>query len=104
MNNLSGRGLIKLPKDIPEKILLSFICSDNNLISLEGGPKEIEGDLVCHSNPYLSLKEIINFIKNCKIVGEIYTDYGVRFNKKEKLLMLSDKDITKILLRGIKDD
>lgn len=52
--NLKKRGLTRLPLHF-NKIEGYFDCSENNLISLEGSPKEVAGFFDCSSNQLTSL-------------------------------------------------
>ena len=64
--NLSSRGLFKLPLKF-NVVSGVFYCNDNNLISLEGCPKEVGGNFSCVANKLKSL------IGSPKIVGGVYT-------------------------------
>ena len=53
--DLSNLGLTKLPDLSRVKLLGAFICSYNNLISLEGAPKEVKGNFNCSVNKLKNL-------------------------------------------------
>lgn len=49
------KGFTKIPLKF-NKVSGSFICSNNNLISLEGCPKEVGGEFDCNDNQLTSLE------------------------------------------------
>jgi hypothetical protein len=53
ITNLAGQGLTKLPKGAPEVATLVNL-KKNNLVSLKGSPKEVEGDFICAQNKLMS--------------------------------------------------
>jgi hypothetical protein len=54
--DLAGRGLSKLPPDLPHSISGNFQCNDNDLTTLEGCPSQVGGYFWCHSNDLTTLK------------------------------------------------
>ena len=42
----------------PREVKGDFNCSDNNLTSLEGAPREVKGDFYCYNNNLTSLGEL----------------------------------------------
>ena len=54
--DLSDKGITKLPKDLPKKIIGSFYCSNNKLTSLEGVPTSVDGGFYCYYNNLTSLE------------------------------------------------
>ena len=51
---LSKKGLSKLPLRF-NKVSGYFYCNDNQLTTLEGGPKEVDGDFHCAGNQFTTL-------------------------------------------------
>ena len=119
--DLSYKNLIKLPRNLPNKINCSFYCDHNQLTSLErapqivgsfycynnqlttleGAPQEVGGDFYCRNNPNLSLQEILKYLVKAKIKGNIGSDYDDkllnRFNKAktkyEKIMLVFKEKI-----------
>lgn len=55
--DISGLGLTKLPfEKITLQIMGDFDCSNNQLVTLEGGPKIVSGNYDCYDNNLTSLK------------------------------------------------
>lgn len=54
--NLTGRGLSKLPPDLPHSISGNFQCKDNDLTTLEGCPSQVGDYFWCQNNMLTSLK------------------------------------------------
>ena len=55
--NLSEQNLTKLPVNFSKlKGINNFYCSNNQLTSLEGAPKEVGGDFYCSNNQLTSLE------------------------------------------------
>ncbi|MCQ2562530.1 MAG: hypothetical protein MJ158_02870 [Alphaproteobacteria bacterium] len=54
--DLSGKGLTALPNLSEVIVMGDFYCYSNNLVSLEGAPKEVKGGFYCHFNKLISLK------------------------------------------------
>jgi len=59
--SLTGDGLSKLPLKFG-KVTGNFDCSRNQLISLEGAPKEVYGDFYCYNNQLKTLKGSPSYI------------------------------------------
>ena len=77
--NLVNRKLTKLPLQFG-KVTGNFYCHNNQLTSLEGGPKEVGGDFDCHSNNQLTSLEYAPeklsgkfYCENNPLPKEIYT-------------------------------
>lgn len=60
--NLSKKNLTKLPDNLPKILNGDFVCSKNDITSLEGSPEEIIGDFVFEGNPELKINEVIKYI------------------------------------------
>jgi len=63
-------GLVEIPLKFG-KVLGSFYCQDNRLISLEGAPTEVGGDFYCDGNQLDTLEGAPN-----KVVGDFYCTYN----------------------------
>ena len=74
--NLTGRGLSKLPPDLPHSISGNFQCNDNDLISLEGCPSQVGDYFCCHENKLTSLE-------GCP--SQVGSDFWCRENKLTSL-------------------
>ena len=57
-------------KGSPKEVGGSFYCSDNQLTSLEGCPKEVGGSFNCYDNPGKFTEEDVR--KVCNVKGGIY--------------------------------
>ncbi len=70
--DLSAQSLKKLP-DLSHVIVKGdFVCSKNDLLTLIGAPRVVEGSFYCTGNPRLdSLRTLTTDIK-----GKIFTDHG----------------------------
>lgn len=54
--DLSNRGLLKLPDDLPHIISGDFDCYGNALTTLEHCPSQVGGDFYCHNNKLTTLE------------------------------------------------
>ena len=77
--NLSSRKLTKLPLQFG-KVTGNFFCNDNQLTTLEGGPKEVGGDFYCVNNPLP--KEIYTYQKYIKEIIKWQDEYNIWRNGK----------------------
>ena len=73
--NLFNKGLTKIPFNF-SKVTGDFFCDNNQLINLEGCPKEVGGYFDCANN------KLVNLIGGPQEVG---SDYGCYSNQLESL-------------------
>ena len=85
--NLSRKGLTKLPLKFGN-VTGYFYCSDNQLTTLEGSPKEVGGGFYCNNNKLTSLKG-----GPAKLGGE----FNCQLNQLPKLILDNMKHIKKIV-------
>ncbi len=72
-------------KNLPEIINGNFNCSYNLLTNLDGAPKKIKKDFICHGNKSLKKANIIKYLQVADIGGKIITDFGEFDSKAEAL-------------------
>ena len=77
--NLSSRKLTKLSLQFG-KVTGNFFCDNNQLTTLEGGPKWVEGNFYCVNNPLP--KEIYTYQKYIKEIIKWQGDYNIWRNGK----------------------
>ena len=53
----------------PKGVGMDFFCYANQLVSLEGAPQKVGGDFYCYRNPLVSLK-----VSNLQIGGYLFCD------------------------------
>src|ERR1035437_6915800 len=66
---LNSSSLKQLPKILFNNVIGSFLCFDNNLISLEYSPKIVGDDFYCYDNPGRFTKDSVK--KVCIVKDEI---------------------------------
>jgi hypothetical protein len=72
--NLSNLFFKNLPDFLSDVYVKGyFSCSNNQLTSLEGSPKEVGGDFFCKNNKIKFTEEDVR--KVCKVKGRIYTGF-----------------------------
>ena len=94
--NLHGLNLTNIPFNF-NKVIGNFYCTNNELTSLKGAPKEVGGDFKCYNNELTSLKGgpisvgesfICNLNKLTSLKGapkEVGGDFMCTFNKLTSL-------------------
>jgi hypothetical protein len=73
---------------------VSFYCNNNNLTSLQGGPKSVGGDFYCSNNKLILLEgapESIGGYFNCQY-NPVYQIWKL-FEDKDKIELFNDMDI-----------
>jgi Leucine-rich repeat (LRR) protein len=56
LNYICSNNNLRSLKGVPKEIMGTFICSNNKLTSLEGGPEKVDYSYQCHNNKLTSLK------------------------------------------------
>lgn len=69
LNSLKELPWVKQGKQY--RVTADFDCSGNNLTTLEGSPKSVDGDFICHGNPRKFTKEEVRKFSDVK--HDIYT-------------------------------
>ncbi len=79
--DLSNKGLTEIPFEF-EKVIGSFYCNNNQLISLKGSPNIVSGNFYCYNNQIISSGEI-----NYNVSGNFYCHNNlVVYSKNNKLI------------------
>ena len=78
------------------KVTGYFSCSDNNLKTLDGSPREVGRNFWCPGNPFISLEGA-----PLKVMGYFYfNDFHIKYNLTEFLKMIKEDrpGVTELLL------